>query len=189
MIVTYFKKSHRSKELLDSKILEKNVVGGGLKTYLDTRWTTVHEMLDSISRLEICLKEVINENPNVITNEAIKTIINRKRGFFNDVTDLANIMKPIKEAILNLESSNATLADCYFHLAYLGRSINKIPDDDHVIFRQYAIKIFNERFKAYDFDEYLLAYYIHPGYKGENFTFIKFSDLNVSKKFNKINLI
>lgn len=58
-IVTYFKKSHRPKELLDLKILEKRIAGGGLKTYLDTRWTTVYEMLDSISRLEICLKEVL----------------------------------------------------------------------------------------------------------------------------------
>ena len=133
------------------------------------------------------MKEVINENPNIITNEAIKTIITRKRGFFNDVIDLANIMKPIKEAILNLESSKATLADCYFYLAYLGRSISKIPEDDHVIFRQYAIKIFNERFKAYDFDEYLLAYYIHPGYKGKKLIFIKFFYINIFKKFNKIN--
>jgi len=53
-------------------------------------------------------------------------------------------------------------------LAYLGQSINKIPEDDHMIFRQHAIKIFNERFILYDFDEYLLAYYIHPGYKGIN---------------------
>ncbi len=52
-------------------------------------------MLDSVFRLEICLKEVINENPDVITSEAVKTIINKKRGFFNDVGDLANIMKPI----------------------------------------------------------------------------------------------
>jgi len=37
VIVTYFKKSHRPKELLDLKISEKNIVGGGLKTYLDTR--------------------------------------------------------------------------------------------------------------------------------------------------------
>ncbi|GBC54372.2 ribonuclease H-like domain-containing protein [Rhizophagus irregularis DAOM 181602=DAOM 197198] len=166
VIVTYFKKSHRPKELLNLKILEKKIGGGGLKTYLDTRWTTVYEMLESISRLEICLKEVINENPNVITSEAVKTIINRKRGFFNDVSDLANIMKLIKEAILTLESNKATLADCYFSLAYLGQSINKIPEDDHMIFRQHAIKIFNERFILYDFDEYLLAYYIHPGYKG-----------------------
>ncbi|GES77786.1 ribonuclease H-like domain-containing protein [Rhizophagus clarus] len=168
VIVTYFKKSHRPKELLDLKIQEKRILGGGLKTYLDTRWTTVHEMLDSISRLEICLKEIVNKNPNVIASEAVKTIINRKRGFFNDVCDLANIMKPIKEAILNLESNKATLADCYFFLAYLGQSINKIPEDDHVAFRQHAIKTFNERFKLYNFDEYLLTYYIHPRYRGKN---------------------
>ncbi|GBB95973.1 hypothetical protein RclHR1_26530001 [Rhizophagus clarus] len=168
VIVTYFKKSHRPKELLDLKIQEKRILGGGLKTYLDTRWTMVHEMLDSISRLEICLKEIVNKNPNVIASEAVKTIINRKRGFFNDVCDLANIMKPIKEAILNLESNKATLADCYFFLAYLGQSINKIPEDDHVAFRQHAIKTFNEHFKLYNFDEYLLTYYIHPRYRGKN---------------------
>ncbi len=157
-------------------------MGGGLKTYLDIRWITVYKMLDLISWLEICLKEVINENLNVIINEAIKTIINWKRGFFNDIIDLANIMKPIKEAILNLESSKAILADCYFYLAYLGQSINKISEDDHVIFRQYVIKIFNERFKAYDFDEYLLAYYIHPGYKSKKLIFIKFFNINIFKK-------
>ena len=32
--------------------------GGGLKTYLNTRWTTVYEMLNSISQFELCLKEV-----------------------------------------------------------------------------------------------------------------------------------
>jgi hypothetical protein len=78
-------------------------------------------------------------------------------------------MKPIKEAILTLKSNKATLADCYFSLAYLGQSINKISEDDHMMFRQHAIKIFNERFTLYDFDEYLLAYYIHPGYKGIKF--------------------
>jgi hypothetical protein len=77
-------------------------------------------------------------------------------------------MKPIKNAILNLESNKATLADCYFSLAYLGQSINKFSEEnEHIMFRQYAINIFNERFKMYDFDEYLLAYYIHPSYKGK----------------------
>ena len=57
--MTYFKKSHRPKELLDSKISEKKIAGGGLKTYLETRWTTVHEILESISRLEIYPKEVL----------------------------------------------------------------------------------------------------------------------------------
>ena len=79
-------------------------------------------------------------------------------------------MKPIKDAILSLESSKATLADCYLSLACLGQSINKISDEnEHIMFRQYAIKIFNKQFKMYDYNEYLLAYYIHPGYKGKIF--------------------
>ncbi|RGB30942.1 hypothetical protein C1646_764693 [Rhizophagus diaphanus] len=97
--------SHRPKELLELKILEKQIDGRGLKTYLDTRWTTVYEMLNSISRLELYLKEVvINENSTIITSEAVKTIINWKRGFFNDVYDLSNVMKPIRDAILSLEN-------------------------------------------------------------------------------------
>ncbi|CAG8698525.1 365_t:CDS:2, partial [Rhizophagus irregularis] len=43
-------------------------------------------------------------------------------GFFNDVYDFANIMKPIRDAIL--------IAGCCFSLACLGQSINKIPDEN-----------------------------------------------------------
>ncbi|CAG8845161.1 29976_t:CDS:1, partial [Gigaspora margarita] len=56
-LVTYFKKSHLPNNLLTTKITEKNIIGGGLKTYIDTRWTTVYDMLKSIYQLETCLKE------------------------------------------------------------------------------------------------------------------------------------
>ncbi|CAB5193515.1 unnamed protein product [Rhizophagus irregularis] len=59
MITTYFKKSHLPQSLLEDKIKEKSIKGGGLKTYVSTRWVTAFEMLQSIFRLEICLKEVI----------------------------------------------------------------------------------------------------------------------------------
>ena len=98
----------------------------------------------------------------------MKTIVNQKRKFFSDVYELENVMKPIRDAILSLESSKLTLADCYFSLACLGQSINKIPDEnENVGFCQHAIKSFNEHFKLYDFDKYLLSYYIHPGYRGK----------------------
>ena len=58
-LVTYFKKSHLPNNLLMAKISEKNILGGGLKTYVDTRWTTVYKMLKSVYQLEICLKEVL----------------------------------------------------------------------------------------------------------------------------------
>ena len=116
VITTYFKKSHLPQKLLEDKIKEKNIKGGGLKTYIHTRWTTAYEMLQSICRLETCLKEVISENSNKITSSAVKNIITRKRGFFQDVQDLANIIKPIKDSIIRLESQDANLANCFFHL-------------------------------------------------------------------------
>jgi len=167
VITTYFKKSHLPQKLLEDKIKEKNIKGGGLKTYIHTRWTTAYEMLQSICRLETCLKEVICENSNVITNNAVKNIITRKRGFFQDVQDLATIIKPIKDSIIRLESQDANLADCFFSLAQLGATIKNVPESDHRMFRRHCIKSFNTRFNEFDFDEHLLAYYLHPGYKGK----------------------
>ena len=166
VITAYFKRNHLSHRFLEDKIKEKNIKGGGLKTYIQTRWTTAYEMLQSICRLETCLKEIINENPNVITNENVKNIIMRKRGFFQDVQDLAAIIKPIKDAIIQLERQEANLADCFFSLAQLGASIKNIPESDHKMFYRHCIKSFNTRFNEFDFDEHLLAYYLHPGYQG-----------------------
>ena len=167
VITTYFKKSHLPQKLLEDKIKEKNIKGGGLKTYIHTRWTTAYEMLQSICRLETCLKEVISENSNIITSSAVKNIITRKRGFFQDVQDLATIIKPIKDSIIRLESQDANLADCFFSLAQLGAAIKNVPESDHRMFRRHCIKIFNVRFNEFDFDEHLLAYYLHPEYKGK----------------------
>ena len=91
-----------------------------------------------------------------------------KRGFFQDVQDLTTVLKPIKESIILLENKEANLADCFFSLAQLGAIIKNIPESDHKMFRRHCIKSFNARFKEFDFDEHLLAYYLHPGYKGKH---------------------
>ena len=88
-------------------------------------------------------------------------------------------MKPIRDAILSLKGRNSMLADCYFSLTCLGQSINKISENENVNFRQHAIKSFNERFKMYDFDEYLLSYYIHPGYRGKKINIYYFNNDNI----------
>lgn len=90
-----------------------------------------------------------------------------KRGFFQDVQDLAMIIKPIKKSIILLESQEANLADCFFLLAKLGVVIKNIPEIVYKMFRQHCIKSFNKCFKEFDFDEHLLAYYLHPGYRGK----------------------
>ncbi|CAG8663071.1 8810_t:CDS:2, partial [Racocetra fulgida] len=120
------------------KIQDYSNASGGLKTYIDTRWTTVYEMLKSVYQLEICLKE------------SIKAIIYTKKGFFNDVYNLAKIFKPIKDAIIKLENRNATLADCYFAL---------IDDDEGTIWENLnlleIIDLENNIFKDDDDEQFM----------------------------------
>ena len=58
VLVNYFKKSHQCGDLLEKLILKNEVLGGGLKTYVKTRWTTVAECTASILRLKACFIEV-----------------------------------------------------------------------------------------------------------------------------------
>ena len=62
------------------------------------------------------------------------------------------------------------LADCYFALISLGNSIYKLSKEDPKDpkqFYKYAINKFNSRFSEYEYDEYVLAYSLHPLYKGK----------------------
>lgn len=56
-IVKYFKQSHQAGEELRSKITNE-IKGGGLKTYVVTRWTTAWDCTNSILRLEQVFKNV-----------------------------------------------------------------------------------------------------------------------------------
>ena len=69
-----------------------------------------------------------------ISNQAVKIILN-KRGFFNDVETLNNILIPIKKAILKLESNNTNLADCYIQLLRIGISLQKLSIIDYQSFK------------------------------------------------------
>jgi hypothetical protein len=58
ILVSYFKKSHQCGDLLEKLILKNEILGGGLKTYVKTRWITVAECTASILRLKNCFIEV-----------------------------------------------------------------------------------------------------------------------------------
>ena len=63
-IVKYFKQSHQAGEELRERIT-KEIKGGGLKTYVVTRWSTAWDCTKSILRLEQILKNVRNEYNNI----------------------------------------------------------------------------------------------------------------------------
>ena len=66
-IVQFFKKSHKAAAVLKEKLKQHEISGGGLRTYVETRWTTVYECVSSIVRLKNCLEEIQDNHPEVIT--------------------------------------------------------------------------------------------------------------------------
>lgn len=65
-IVKYFKQSHQAGEELREKITNE-IKGGGLKSYVKTRWTTAWDCTNSILRLEQILKNVRINNIYLFT--------------------------------------------------------------------------------------------------------------------------
>ncbi|RHZ44908.1 hypothetical protein Glove_707g102 [Diversispora epigaea] len=124
-IVTFFKQSHAGGAILQQEIVENMIKGGGLKKYVITihvpkidfgflsivitRWTTVYDCTDSIIRCKNALKQIL-ENESQLLNLEIISIL-RKQNFFRNVKDLRTILLPIKKAIINLEHKSTTLAD------------------------------------------------------------------------------
>uniref|UniRef100_U9U1H6 DUF659 domain-containing protein n=1 Tax=Rhizophagus irregularis (strain DAOM 181602 / DAOM 197198 / MUCL 43194) TaxID=747089 RepID=U9U1H6_RHIID len=58
ILTKYFKNSTLESSWLNKAIKSKNIAGRGLKTYIETRWTTVHECTSSVYRLKDALQHV-----------------------------------------------------------------------------------------------------------------------------------
>ncbi|CAH1770183.1 3189_t:CDS:2, partial [Entrophospora sp. SA101] len=176
IIVKYFKKSSLANSLLKSQIEKHRIQGGIIKSYVKTRWTSVHECLDSIIRLKRCLEEIRDEHSTSISNNSVISIL-RSRAFFEDVGYLANTLLPIKLAILEVEGRSTNLADCYISLLRIAAVIRNLPSNDYKFFRNHCISVFNKRYKEFDDPIYLLAFFLHPAYKGNGVKYGQFYNI------------
>jgi len=52
ILCNFFRSSHIGASLLENAIKEKAIKGGGIKLYVQTRWTTMYECAESIVRLK-----------------------------------------------------------------------------------------------------------------------------------------
>lgn len=57
-IIKYFKKSHICNSLLSNAAESFLIRGGGLQPFVKTRWTSIYESTNSISRMHYALVEV-----------------------------------------------------------------------------------------------------------------------------------
>ncbi|CAB4496285.1 unnamed protein product [Rhizophagus irregularis] len=116
------------------------IEGGGLKSWVETQWTTMFESADSIWRLKLALEKVphyfANKNSNIITSKSV------------------------------LKSINAR--DCFIALIRLANAIEQIPVERGLVgFRNHAIDSINRHWESFDNMPFILTYFLHPGYRGE----------------------
>ncbi|RHZ52874.1 hypothetical protein Glove_456g9 [Diversispora epigaea] len=162
-IVTFFKQSYAGGAILQQEIVENMIKGGGLKKYVITRWTTAYDCTDSIIRCKNALKQIL-ENESQLLNLEIISIL-RKQNFFRNVKDLRTILLPIKKAIINLEHKSTTLADCFINLIIMATAIKELSQTSNQNFSKECQNVFDKRWKEFNFDYYLLAYFLHPKYR------------------------
>ncbi|RHZ48736.1 hypothetical protein Glove_543g99 [Diversispora epigaea] len=139
------------------------IKGGGLKKYVITRWTTVYNCTDSIIRCKNALKQILENEPQLLNLEIISIL--RKQNFFRNVKDLRTILLPIKKAIINLEHKLTTLANCFINLVIMATAIKELSQISNQNFSKECQNVFDKRWKEFNFNYYLLAYFLHLKYR------------------------
>ncbi|CAJ0635420.1 5822_t:CDS:2 [Entrophospora sp. SA101] len=139
----------------DTEIERTNIKRPRLDNTLDSFFNNV-EVAKINLRVEGELERSKNLTLNEISSDVVKKILQR-RGFFDDMEALAQILKPIRTAIQELETTSITLADCYIHLIKIAAAFKGLPLEDYRSFRNCCM---------FMDDTYLLSFYLHPQYKG-----------------------
>jgi len=81
------------------------------------------------------------------------------------------VLNPAKNAVKALESNITTLADCFIELLKMAQAISAISFQN-LNFKQKCIAIFNKRWNEFDINIYMLAFFLHPKYRGKNIDII-----------------
>jgi len=101
-------------------------------------------------------------------NVTLRNLVNN-RNFWANVEGLTNILEPAKNAVKSVERKNTTMADIFVALIQMALAIKSLPaesSDELKDFRRKCIQFYNYRWKQFDFELYLLAYFLHPKYHG-----------------------
>lgn len=84
--------------------------------------------------------------------------------FYSNCYQIASILKPVKELINILEARDANLADCFIGLIKLDAKINQIQCGNS--WKSKIIFNYNRRLGEFIDNTYILAYWLHPLYRG-----------------------
>lgn len=160
-IVNYFNNHTRQNTML-AKCRSDDVPS--LKGYVKTRWFTCGNCIKSILLNEDALLKVVKSAECDITADIRSIVLNRQ--YWADCETLFKVLSPLMTVIGQLESKNATIADCYHQLLSLAAVINENlsgPDD----FRHHCSAMFARRWTDLNDEIHMLAFFLHPAMHGK----------------------
>ncbi len=63
--------------------------------------------------------------------------------FYQNCKAVADVLKPIRAAILEVERHNSNLADCFMAMVKIAAAINNLSTNHNIGFRNQLIELFN----------------------------------------------
>lgn len=121
---------------------------------------------------------MVLRNPDEITNKDVKKLL-RKHAFYEEVNTLSKILRPIKTAITMVEGEQTNLADAFIQMIRLAYTLKNTVTIGLNQFRRHAIQAFNKRWGEFDISAYLLAYFLHPAYRGKYICFVIITAISI----------
>jgi hypothetical protein len=147
-----------------------NEIKHGLQTLCETRWYSMSRVCLGVQSHEVGFQKCIEllQDPNVDTPSIPQPVIRiiEDRDHFTSNQTLINLLKPVVDAIANLERSETTLADIWKELL---NAYKKICDVDVYSrfepFKRHCIDVLHAQTKVFHEDIYVIAFFLHPSYR------------------------
>lgn len=168
-IVTFFNASHYWGGQLEEVAISKGVTRG-LKTNTESRFYALILQALSVTDhkaalMELCTRDAAQRKVNGLTpvnEDVVQTVFNLSRWKLTD--QLIRICKPLVDIIGDVESRDATLADCMLQLIWAHRAIVNAPvvEGDDPAFTEHAKNVLNTQFHTMNTDIHWLTLFLHP---------------------------
>lgn len=162
-VVNFFTSSHYWLNRL-REWMQKNGVAKGLHTYTATRWYSAVQVVLSVAGLEeglmVCLGESFStQNP---LPQKINTIL-QSPNHFTKTRSLANVLKPLTDAISRLERLDASLDQIFISIITSYRQVQEAEVDEECrSWRGAVLSAISSAAKRFDQPVYFVALFLNP---------------------------
>ncbi|KAF5342879.1 hypothetical protein D9758_016087 [Tetrapyrgos nigripes] len=146
-------------------------INHGLETKTDTHWYSLSKQGLSVEEHKrpsrhVCIREDATKKTNGYSPVAadIVHLVLHDNTFWDWLNQLLRVIKPLVDAIGNLEAQDTNLADCMLELIRCAHHMNKLvfePDDNYGFFL-HVKAVFNREFITVNTDKHSLALFLHP---------------------------